>query len=253
MLLRVPREKKHLARSGKGQPATRSGVSAHSATIARVIRRLSLGTKQRPDKSAPAKRLSPEERREQILTAVVPVIAEFGAATSSKQLADAAGVSEGTIFRVFDDKLALFRAVFRQEAEAAYRIDSLASQEFENLDAVTRAIVETCVERIGRFMTIAPALLSALRADHGHDDFKHGEQAHVQFIRDIAALIEPFASELRVPTTAAATTIAAVATTAAHVWGLGDTALDSESAIDILLHGISNTARPAPPPAAPLP
>jgi AcrR family transcriptional regulator len=48
--------------------------------------------------------LPPEQRRAAIIEAVRPLLAEYGESVTSKQIACAAGIAEGTIFRVFADK-----------------------------------------------------------------------------------------------------------------------------------------------------
>jgi AcrR family transcriptional regulator len=55
--------------------------------------------------------LPPAERRASILRAVAPLLAEQGEGVTTKRLAEIAGVSEGTIFNVFDDKDDLIDAV----------------------------------------------------------------------------------------------------------------------------------------------
>ena len=51
-----------------------------------------------------AKPMSIAERRAMIVDAVIPLLIEHGRAVSTRQIADAAGIAEGTIFRVFADK-----------------------------------------------------------------------------------------------------------------------------------------------------
>src|SRR5690554_2631069 len=51
-----------------------------------------------------ARPLSLEERQASIVDAVIPLLAVSGRDISSKQIAEAAGVAEGTVFRAFGDK-----------------------------------------------------------------------------------------------------------------------------------------------------
>ena len=57
-----------------------------------------------PSTSKRASALPPEQRRAAIIEAVRPLLAEHGEAITTKQIACAAGIAEGTIFRVFADK-----------------------------------------------------------------------------------------------------------------------------------------------------
>jgi AcrR family transcriptional regulator len=57
-----------------------------------------------------AKRLAPEERRAAIVDAVIPLIRANGRDVSTRQLAEAAGVAEGTLFRAFGDKDSIIQA-----------------------------------------------------------------------------------------------------------------------------------------------
>ncbi len=52
-----------------------------------------------------------EERRSAIVAATLPLFLEQGASVTTREIAQAAGIAEGTIFRVFDDKTALLDAV----------------------------------------------------------------------------------------------------------------------------------------------
>jgi len=48
--------------------------------------------------------MTPDDRREALVDTTIPLLHEHGRAVTTKQIADAAGVAEGTIFRVFDSK-----------------------------------------------------------------------------------------------------------------------------------------------------
>jgi AcrR family transcriptional regulator len=60
--------------------------------------------------SGRARPLSVDDRQAMIIDAVIPLLAEFGRDLSSKQIAEAAGIAEGTIFRAFGDKDTLIEA-----------------------------------------------------------------------------------------------------------------------------------------------
>jgi AcrR family transcriptional regulator len=51
--------------------------------------------------------MSPERRREMVVRAALPLVAEHGAAVTTAQIARAAGVGEATVFREFADKAEL--------------------------------------------------------------------------------------------------------------------------------------------------
>lgn len=57
-----------------------------------------------PPASGRARALPPEQRRSAIVAATVPLLAEHGERITTRQIAKAAGVAEGTIFGVFADK-----------------------------------------------------------------------------------------------------------------------------------------------------
>jgi AcrR family transcriptional regulator len=71
-----------------------------------VISPTDAGTKT---KRAPA--LAPDERRAMIVAATVPLLVEHGDRVTTRQIAEAAGIAEGTIFRAFGDKDEIITAV----------------------------------------------------------------------------------------------------------------------------------------------
>ena len=60
-----------------------------------------------PGRAAP---MAPEQRRAAIVGSTLALIRQHGAQVSTRQIAEAAGVAEGTIFRVFPNKDALICA-----------------------------------------------------------------------------------------------------------------------------------------------
>jgi AcrR family transcriptional regulator len=62
-------------------------------------------------KSVRASALPADERRSMIVQATLPLLIDQGDRVTTKQIAEAAGIAEGTIFRVFADKDELIAAV----------------------------------------------------------------------------------------------------------------------------------------------
>lgn len=74
-------------------------MSEHSL---RYVRRVVVVGRARP--------LSVEDRQSMIIDAVIPLLLQHGRSVTSRQIADAAGIAEGTIFRAFGDKDSLISA-----------------------------------------------------------------------------------------------------------------------------------------------
>ena len=84
-----------------------------------------------------------DERRSMIAAAALPLLLEHGERVTSRQLAEAAGIAEGTIFRAFRDKdeviAAALEAALEQEPLEAALSGIDPSLPFE--DAVAAAVV----------------------------------------------------------------------------------------------------------------
>jgi AcrR family transcriptional regulator len=82
-----------------------------------------VGTTEAPRLAAPrrAAALPPDERRSMIVAATLPLLLDHGETVKTRDIALAAGIAEGTIFRVFPTKDDLITAVI----EAALDTDAL--------------------------------------------------------------------------------------------------------------------------------
>ncbi len=69
--------------------------------------------------------LPPEERRRALVAAALPLVMEHGRAVTSRQIADAAGVAEGTIFRAFESKDELVEAAALSALDPAPLVEAI--------------------------------------------------------------------------------------------------------------------------------
>lgn len=103
----------------------------------------------RPRRAAP---LPPDERRDAILHAVRPLLLARGTRVTTRELADAAGVAEGTLFRVFDSKEALVREAALAAVDPVGDLPQTAAISPRlPLDERVRAVLEIATRRIEQF------------------------------------------------------------------------------------------------------
>jgi AcrR family transcriptional regulator len=114
-----------------------------------------------------------EERRSTIVAATLPLFLSQGAAITTREIAQAAGIAEGTIFRVFPDKTALLDAVIEAAldptpADAAIeRIDPSLP-----LEARLVTVVEILRKRVlylFRVFSAASGTTRGAQAERSHD------------------------------------------------------------------------------------
>jgi AcrR family transcriptional regulator len=196
---------------------------------------------------ARAAALPADERRAQILDAVAPVVKQHGRQASTRQLAEAAGVAEGTLFRVFSSKEELFGALVQRYIGAGLTLERVAEID-ETLPLAERLteVVRILIGRSSETFAILHALGPPKEPDaQDRIDFRDHmlEQAR-QIDLAVTGLIEPDAKQLVVSPAQLAELLGGMVFAVSnpmlrHFRGSQPMRIsdDPESIVDLLLHG----------------
>jgi AcrR family transcriptional regulator len=185
--------------------------------------------------------LPPDERRAAIVKAALPLLEEFGTEVSTKQIAEAAGIAEGTIFRAFGSKDALVDAALASAFDATELIHAL-EQVDRSLPLRQRmvAAVDITQSRLRGVFKLMFALrmrrppeLKSTPLDEARRK-RQSDLANAAF----ADLLRPDADQLRFPPEEVVRKIGLITFSATHPMISGGVVLSAEEIVDFALDGV---------------
>jgi len=183
--------------------------------------------------------MSPEQRREAVVRAALPLVAEHGAAVTTAQIARAAGIGEATIFRVFDDKQAVLEAVVAAALDPTVVLQELRSIPLEHPLAVR--LVDAADALDAHFARVG-SVLGALHAT-GHTGPRRApvpgdrERSVTTTFEAIAEVIEPDRERLRLPVETLAHAFLSLLFPTRVGAPAGSRAVAVEDLVDVFLYG----------------
>jgi AcrR family transcriptional regulator len=186
--------------------------------------------------------MSVDDRRAAILAVAVPMLVESKGNLKTSEIAAAAGIAEGTLFRAFPDKRALLvaclQATLESETEVA-RIETIdrALPLAERLTSAARAVSEFQNRLWSVMVAIRGAGVDA-RPDEHSDHSEHGHpKAMIRISGAIAGLFD--ADQLRIaPDLAARLLLGYVFSNQLQAVGLGESGADLPELVEVFLHGV---------------
>jgi AcrR family transcriptional regulator len=183
--------------------------------------------------------MSTEQRRKMIVAAALPLVAEYGAAVTTSQIARAAGIGEATIFRAFADKEEVLNACMAEAVRPDHAVTEIASIPLDQpLHARLVEAADALTAHLARMGALAGALYASGRGPRRGPEERPPANSREQSLAAIrTAVADLFEGEedLRLDAEEAAAVFLGFVFTRPRS---GDQhTLSSERLVDVFLHG----------------
>ena len=190
-----------------------------------------------------AEALPRQDRRKAIIEAVIPLLVEYGSAVTTRQMAEAAGIAEGTIFGVFANKTALIHEAVKASMDPAPVGNALAA--IPPADPLEHQLVEAAGILLDHFDRVA-VLVGVVRtmrtspAGPPPGTRRFVAESHAAVLAALADLLDRHRDRLRIEPARAAAAFQGLIFARLQPLVAPEERLTIEEIVAILLSGISN-------------
>lgn len=189
--------------------------------------------------------LSPDLRRETLIDSTIPLLRAHGAAVTTRQIARACGVAEGTIFRAFPDKDSLITAALDKALDPTDTIAEIAGVDrtmpLEQRLRAAGAILHRRMTGVFSLRDVMHVRMQQQAAAHISVEAHRARTAGI--VDALADLLRPDEKLLRRTPVEVAQLLRALIFSGAHPLISADAPLSSDEVVSILLDGVRRHAK----------
>ena len=189
--------------------------------------------------------MAPEDRRASLIAVTVPLLCQYGRNVTTKQIAEAAGVAEGTIFRAFKIKEDLIQDAIRSAFDPVPTLVELGGID---QDAPLRDRLVAVAAVLQRHLQLVFNLMIALgmsapppEIDRRRRDARAG---NAMILRRIEMILAPDQDAFRCPVPEVVRLLRLVTFSGSHPMITDGQILTPEEITDLLLDGVRQRDQP---------
>ena len=179
--------------------------------------------------------MAPDDRKRAIVEAALPLLRVHGKDTTTRQIAEAAGIAEGTIFRVFASKDEIVQAAMEAAFDPRDFLEEIAAIDLtlglrDRLIALTTILQRRFVDIFGLMTALA---LPKPPGEHRgrHEDWRE------QVRGSLAPIFEPDAARFRVPVDEVVRVLRLLTFSGSHPHITDQNLMTPDEIVDVVLHG----------------
>jgi AcrR family transcriptional regulator len=184
----------------------------------------------------------PEVRRAEIVTAARTLLVNHGAGVTTRQIAEAAEVAEGTLFRAFEDKQAILDAVVDDVFDPRPTIEALSAVE-PSLPLEER--LAAAVSVLQRRVTVIWQVMSAVGMQEPPPSHRRSALRDAPETRALAELFDADSGQLRRPSIEAAELLRALTFACSFPAFVADKPRPPQEIVSLLLDGLRSPDSPS--------